>query len=72
MACEYCRWDGPKRLCETDSWGDGVSAFIHMKCLDGPCLSLTALYDCGYVSGGRDVQINYCPMCGRKLIREEL
>ena len=66
--CEYCE-DLRSDLSENNSsdFDDGVT--IELTCEDGQWeIVATGHFDSGYICGSKSVKVNYCPMCGRKLV----
>lgn len=58
--CKYCKGE--------ENMTDKVDTHIKVGILDESKLEIVCSSDC---SGWLDLQINYCPICGRKL-REEV
>lgn len=80
--CEFCE-DGKTLLKEIDlisksSWGwgnDEVEVKLKNTCtfelrvfIDRGYLRLVDPDDCGCLDHGQKVLINYCPMCGKRII----
>ena len=60
VACEYCHEDSDGYVTPLEK---NCHAFVRCSPIDGWILSLK------YGSWRKDVQIRYCPMCGRRLER---
>ena len=67
--CQYC--DGENHDFDVDGFDyeDGVVVGIEWK--DGmPSICATGYYDGGYICGVENVDIRYCPFCGRRLVKD--
>ena len=58
--CEYCHEDSDGYVTPLEK---NCHAFVRFSQIDGWTLSIK------YGSWHKDVQIRYCPMCGRRLVR---
>lgn len=67
--CQYC--DGGNHDIDADrsDYWDGVVVGIEWD--DGmPRICATGYYDDGYICGVKDVDIQFCPFCGRRLVKD--
>jgi len=58
--CKYCTDN--KRISEKDKYGEGAESYI----ADDALIVVHFATECGYSYGSAEIEINYCPMCGRK------
>ena len=73
--CEYCcnDWKKKKWLAERTEYGKGADCYIGIDvCVNENILEIEAVGEVGYPSQdstvvNKDIEIKYCPMCGRKL-----
>lgn len=61
--CEYCQ----NHKTEKELYCDGINYWFVRKLSDGEWYMFYRHKD---FYGARGIQINYCPMCGRKLVDE--
>lgn len=61
--CKYCDKD-LKTLCNDMVGGEGIHVLLDAKRKE---LTVEVEYDCGEIADSIDLNINYCPMCGKKL-----
>lgn len=71
MKCEYCEenkyiYDGMELSTKDDGYC-GIDAYMNNNKLNIDASADT--YEPNYIEA--EIEINYCPMCGRKLIVEE-
>lgn len=70
MSCEYCKYKTiNKPLVESENNTEGVSVWIQKRD-DGTYLCVEGWYDGGVSIIPNRGKINYCPMCGRRLVEE--
>lgn len=70
MACEYCKYKALNNpLVQSEDNTEGVCAYVQKRD-DGAYLYVDGWYDdCVYIELQRS-KINYCPMCGDRLVEE--
>ena len=70
MACEYCKYRAMnKPLVESKDKDEGVIAWLQqLKRDEKMYLCVYGWYDGIVGIAQQQVRINYCPMCGRRLV----